>query len=186
MLKLLENIGGYNMATDKKKILLQVEEVDRETGEILKVQHTYTVPKEPDYVKLYLDTLGIFTKNEGLDKSLNDLLLATLKRMTYATEEQVVIMNSYIKKAIAEECNKSVKRLEQAITIWVKENIMIRVGRGVYKINPYIFGKGDWRDIYNIRASFDFANGKINTIKEYKIKKQHNYDDEQLTLDKAV
>ena len=156
------------MAMEKKKIVMQVEEVDRETGEVLKTQHTYTIPKEPDYVKLYLDTLGTFTNNEGLDKSLNDLLLATLKRMTYATEEQVVIMNSYIKKAIAEECGKSVKRLEQALTIWVKEKIMIRVGRGVYKVNPYIFGKGDWREIYNIRATFDFANGTVDTIKEYK------------------
>lgn len=173
------------MAKDKKRILLQVEEVDRETGEIIKTQHTYTVPKEPDYVKLYLDTLGVFTKNEGLDKSLNDLLLATLKRMTYATDDQVVVMNSYIKKAIAEECGKSVKRLEQALTIWIKENIMIRVGRGVYKVNPYLFGKGDWRDIYNIRATFDFANGKVNTIKEYKREKQR-INGEQLTLDKAV
>ena len=156
------------MAMEKKKIVMQVEEVDRETGEVLKTQHTYTIPKEPDYVKLYLDTLGTFTNNEGLDKSLNDLLLETLKRMTYATEEQVVIMNSYIKKAIAEECGKSVKRLEQALTIWVKEKIMIRVGRGVYKVNPYIFGKGDWREIYNIRATFDFANGTVDTIKEYK------------------
>lgn len=151
-----------------KKLLKQLIEVDTQTGEIKKTTHTFLVPKEPDYIKLYLDCLGTFTKNDGLDSSLNGMLLAVLKRMSYASDGQVVILNSYVKKEICIECKKSLKRLEQAISIWSKNKIILRVARGTYRINPIIFGKGDWKDIYNLRATFDFTLGTIETIREYK------------------
>ena len=46
------------------------------------------------------------------------------------------------------------RRLEQAITTWVKNRVLIRVARGIYQVNPFIFGRGDWRDIANLRATF--------------------------------
>ena len=39
------------------------------------------------------------------------------------------------------------RRLEQAITTWVKNRVLIRVARGIYQVNPFIFWRGDWRDI---------------------------------------
>ena len=32
------------------------------------------------------------------------------------------------------------RRLEQAITTWVKNRVLIRVARGIYQVNPFIFG----------------------------------------------
>ena len=46
------------------------------------------------------------------------------------------------------------RRLERAITTWVKNRVLIRVARGIYQVNPFIFGRGDWRDIANLRATF--------------------------------
>ena len=47
------------------------------------------------------------------------------------------------------------RRLEQAITTWVKNRVLIRVARGIYQVNP-LFWRGDWRDIANLRATLTF------------------------------
>ena len=36
-----------------------------------------------------------------------------------------------------------------------------RVSVGTYQVNPNIIGKGDWKDIKNIRATFDFGNRDV-------------------------
>ena len=51
--------------------------------------------------------------------------------------------------------------MEQAITEFVKKGIVKRIAVGTYEFNPYLFGKGSWEHIYNIRAEFDFKNGEI-------------------------
>ena len=53
------------------------------------------------------------------------------------------------------------RRLEQAITTWVKNRVLIRVARGIYQVNPFIFWRGDWRDIANLRATFNFSEGSV-------------------------
>ena len=150
-----------------KTVLREEIESDRQTGEVLRTKTMVQFKKEPEFVKLYLDCLGVFTKNGGLDSCLNDMLLAVLRRMTYATDEQIVSLNAYVKESICKETGKSPKRLEQAITIWVKNKVLVRVARGVYKVNPYILGRGDWRDIENLRATFDFSSGLVETEKTF-------------------
>lgn len=150
-----------------KTVLREEIETDRETGLIVRTKSMVQFKKEPEFVKLYLDCLGVFTKNGGLDACLNDMLLAVLRRMSYATDEQIVSLNAYVKESICKETGRSPKRLEQAITIWVKTKVLIRVARGVYKVNPYLLGRGDWRDIENLRATFDFENGSVETEKTF-------------------
>ena len=36
--------------------------------------------------------------------------------------------------------SQSMRRLEQAITTWVKNRVLIRVARGIYQVNPFILG----------------------------------------------
>ena len=152
----------------KKTVLREEVEVNHETGDITRRKSMVQFNKEPEFVKLYLDCLALFSRNEGLDACLNDMLLAVLKRMSYATDDQIVCLNAYIKEQICNETGKSIKRLEQAITKWVKSKVLVRVARGVYKVNPNIFGKGDWIDIERLRATFDFTTGEVTTEREYK------------------
>ena len=63
--------------------------------------------------------------------------------------------------------SQSMRRLEQAITTWVKNRVLIRVARGIYQVNPFIFGRGDWRDIANLRATF-FSEGSVTVTRDYK------------------
>ena len=150
-----------------KKVLREDTIIDEQTGEIIKRETTFEFSKEPAYVKLYFDCLGIYINNEGLTSSLNDLLVEVLKRSTYAEEGQIVYLNKFTNLQISRATGKSVARIKQAIRIWINNNILIRVARGVYQVNPYIFGKGEWKNIANLRATFDFVNGKVNVERGY-------------------
>ena len=158
----------------KKRVLYEEQEIDNETGEVLRRRTSLQFPKEPAYVKLYFDCLGIVIKNEGLNKSLNDMLLEVLKLGNYADEEQTVTLTAYQKEKICKKTGKSLVRLEQAITTWVKNKVLVRVSRGTYRINPWIFGKGEWRDICNLRANFDFKDGNLTVEREYETLKNKN------------
>lgn len=162
-----------------KTILREEREIDNQTGELLRHKQVIQYAKEPAYIKLYLDCLGVFISNDGLSKSLNDMLVEVFKYVTYASDEQLVTLGKYQKAKICAATGKSEARLEQAITAWVKNNVLVRVARSTYRLNPYIFGKGEWRDIENLRATFDFRNGTVETDIEYQT------DEEQPKEDKA-
>lgn len=150
-----------------KRVLREDTEYNSETGKITSRKTTLEFSKEPAYVKLYFDCLGVYIKNEGLTSSLNDMLIEVLKRSTYAEEGQMVYLNTFTKEQVCKATGKSMERMKQAIRIWVKNKILVRVARGVYQVNPYIFGKGEWRNIANLRATFDFSGGKIEVEREY-------------------
>ena len=59
------------------------------------------------------------------------------------------------------------RRLERAITTWVKNRVLIRVARGIYQVNPFIFGRGDWRDIANLRATLTSPKALL-PLRDYK------------------
>ena len=139
---------------------------DQTTGEVIsqnKKQITSSkLPDEPPFVKLYLDCLCKF---KDMQISFNPILIEFLKNASYADIDsdnggQVIYMNKMLKENIAKKCNVSLKRVEQAITEFVKKGIMRRIGVGTYQFNPNLFGFGRWSDIYNIRAVFDFGTGQ--------------------------
>ena len=158
----------------KNRVLYEETEIDNETGEVIRRKTSLQFTKEPAYVKLYFDCLGVVIKNDGLNECLNDMLLEVLKFANYADEEQIVTLTAYQKEQICKKTGKSLSRLEQAITTWTKNKVLIRVSRGTYKINPWIFGKGEWRDISNLRAKFDFSGGNITVEREYNTKNKKN------------
>lgn len=147
----------------ESKLTFERTTIDRETGEIIKQEVTYKQGVEPPFIKIYLDCLINF---KGLSKSLNPILLEFLKYMSYANVAdnnggQIIYLNAEMKRRIAESTNKSVKRIEQAITGFVKSGIFKRIATGTYQVNAEYFGKGNWSDIKNIRATFDFGAGTV-------------------------
>lgn len=139
--------------------------IDHQSGEVIEQEFIYKRGSEPPFIKLYLDCLCDF---KGLSKSLNLILLELLKYMTYANTSdpnggQIIYLNAALKKNIALAAGKTVKRVEQAITDFVKTGIFARIATGTYQVNAELFGKGDWKDIKNIRATFDFARGTVET-----------------------
>ena len=151
-----------------------VETVVTENGELKHHQENYLIQyeSEPNYVKLYLDTVLYLS---DLPKGYNGILLGILKYMTYSNPTnvhggQVIYFNSEMKRNIAEELSVSVQRVNQAISDFTKGKILERVGTGTYRVNPYLFGKGDWQDIAEIRMKVTFnAEGKtvMSEIEKY-------------------
>ena len=123
------------------------ETINSLTGEIENTSSikTIKVPKEPMYVKMYLQDSAL---HRAL-ASCNQLLLQELlKIMNYDNE---IDLTNYRKKEIAtttgikiDTINKSLQRLKTA-------TVLIRIGQGTYVMNPLIFAKGEWKNIRKMR-----------------------------------
>lgn len=133
-----------------------VRETHDEQGNIKRreTDTTYNFGTEPEYVKLYLSSV-LFLKS--LPKGYNPILMAFLKRMSYAENGMRLILNAYTKREIADELDVSLSYISNSITDFVKGKILFRLGTGTYQFNPHIFGRGDWKDIAKIRATITFS-----------------------------
>jgi len=155
------------MPKDKDKTIYTTTKtfVDYETGEVTKQEETTHIKKsaEPNYVKLYITTLLAFKE---LPKSLNPILIEFLSYMSYAdTSEknggQKIYVNIDMKRDIANKLNLSVESVNKGLFQLVRSGMFKRIGTGTYQVNPFMFGKGEWKDISAIRATFDYNTGEI-------------------------
>jgi len=125
--------------------------------------------KEPDYIKLYLDCLCAF---KGLNKALSPVLIAFCHFMTWADSKhksQIIFMNAYIKEQVCEMTGLKIDRINKALKDIVNADVFTKIEgkRGVYNVNPWIIGKGDWNDIKELRANFNFTKRTIEPIIEF-------------------
>jgi len=135
----------------KPKTLATYEErttINQETGEITEQQvvKQHKAEVEPSYIKLYLEDIAYFN---GLNIK-SDLLYELLRYVNY---EQEIVLNKTIKGRVAEKIGKSLSYVNNQLTNLVNEEVLIRVGVGVYQLNTYLFGKGSWKDILKHRKS---------------------------------
>ena len=114
----------------------------------------YRPDSEPEYVKLYLGTI-LYLKS--LPKGYNPILLAFLKRMSYASNGQKIYVNASMKREIASEISSSLSYVNNALTDFVKGKLMFRIDTGTYQFNPQFFGKGEWKDIEKIHTTITFS-----------------------------
>lgn len=149
----------------KQRIDKQVytEAIITQEGEVVSSKTVYKTQTEPDFVKLYIDC--VFTV-KGVKKGFNPIFLAFLEYMSYSDINrkyggQIIYVNKAMKTAIATKVGLSIVSVNNAITDFVKKGIFKRVDVGTYQVNPNIVGKGEWKDIKNIRATFDFANKEV-------------------------
>lgn len=129
-----------------------IKTVIDENGVIKRKEEDRTIDwgREPNYIKVYLDTI-LYLKD--LPKGLNGILTAFLKRMSYGNQ---LVLNAALKRQIAKEVGLSMSSINNAITKFVKGEILIREDTGLYRVNPHLFGKGDWSDIAKIRLEVVF------------------------------
>lgn len=135
------------------------EELDHTTGEVFKTTENVTkqFASEPPYIKLYLHDILFLS---DLPKTHDKILLALLKRSTWANSEygMVVTLSAGMKRLMLKELGfKNARTINNALTDFVKADILHRLETGVYQLNPYLFGKGDWQDIANLRMTIDYT-----------------------------
>jgi len=158
------------------------EVITSQEGEIITSKTVYKTQSEPDFVKLYIDC--VFTI-KGVRKGINPIFLAFLERMSYASTDaehggQLIYVNNMMKKNIAEKLGLTLGSINKALYEIVKAGLFKRIGTGTYQVNPNIVGRGEWKDIKNIRAKFDFGNREV--VAEIVKKEEDSMTDNQQKL----
>jgi len=108
---------------------------------------------EDDFIKLYIKHISAITEMPG---SYPPILLELLKYMSYSENGQRITIDPIMKKEICEKVGISLDRLNHSINEFSKKEILIRLCRGVYQVNPHIFGKGTWNNIKKLRLTIDY------------------------------
>lgn len=157
------------------------------TGEIIETEKEQKIrfPKTEDFVMTFTKELG-FMKN--LSKGEILLVFGFLK---IVNRENELILNKSIKERIAKEFDLSVKSINPLISNLVKKGVIINKERGIYLLNTFLFGKGNWGDIKELRMSiiwnFKEQTKQVSIEQEYLneeelLKKQIEQQKEQLRL----
>ena len=155
------------MAEKKKKLVSEYATtiIKAETGEIVETidQKQWIIPREePDYIKLYVSAALEFN---NVSCSNAPLMAELLKYVTYADDNeyggQMIFLNYSLKKKICEKLKYAEVTFRKNLQKLCDGKMIRKVDRDTYQLNPYIFGKGDWNSIKNLRASFDWENGFV-------------------------
>lgn len=145
---------------------------DKKTGEVMsattKVRKVAAAASdEPPYAKLYFDHLLEFS---GGLKSASNLLMDFCQIMSYGSDPDGSDANLvYINAAFIKNYTKRHHCTRDAYYKQLKSltdaNIVKRVDRGTYQVNPNLVGKGDWikNGIKHLRATFDYVDGTVST-----------------------
>lgn len=140
--------------------------VNAETGEVWEPEQTYDIMTESAYV---VDEVSNFTKtfsngfikmrNMGFDiDNVNiTLLQVILTKMSYADPEseyggQTITIDKRTKEEWSKMLEISVDMIKRHVRNMVRSGHMLRVGRGVYMVNPYLYGKGTGKNISMLRT----------------------------------
>jgi len=122
------------------------------TGELLSMTTATTdintVPTEPNYLKLYIDDLGLLNKLSGGETR------ALIHIAAIANYDGEIVLPLVIKKRIAEKACVKVQAISDTIVKLIKKGILKRVDKTLYLLNPDLFAKGKWRDIREQRKTF--------------------------------
>lgn len=136
------------------RISTQYTTTDGLTGEILtSQQHTLKIErlqKEPPFVKMYINDIGLW---EGLSGGETSILYFVSSAVDY---DGVVSVSPYLKGKIKAQLKVSDGFIRNTLVKLTAKHILIKSTEytGVYKLNPYWFGKGDWKDIIEQRKAF--------------------------------
>lgn len=122
-----------------------------------------SIPQEPAYVKLYLDAVLYLS---DVPEGITAVLYAILPYVPYADNpNQIFSLPKPIKKQIADRIGRSERYVKDAIISLVKGRVLIHDDSSprstCYSMNPYIFARGNWKDIEELRLHVNFnAHGK--------------------------
>ena len=130
-----------------------------EDGEVLqsKTEWQYSLKVEDNYVKLYTDDLEFLL---NLPKRCLNVLIYLLKNTDYANRGGYILLPCGTKKEICQALGlDKVGSLDNVLSQLVKGKIILRESTGIYKLNPFIFGKGAWPDVVEMRENNMFLYG---------------------------
>jgi len=108
------------------------------------------VEREPDYVKLYITDI---MKLNNLPKSCNSLLMELLRKANYSNE--IIIVKS-IRLEICKRLDIAEITFRKGMELFIDKGILTRKDKNVFIANPFLFGRGSWDNIKNIRLMVNY------------------------------
>lgn len=127
-------------------------QVDGESGEILartvSTVEVKTLPREPDYIKMYIDDIG---RLHGLKPQTREVLLYVAAASGY---DGIATISARRKASIAQTIGTTVHVVSNSLTECVRAGVLRRVAQGEYEPDPALFARGSWAEIRERRASF--------------------------------
>lgn len=163
------------MLEREKKIAFYTHEetvVDQTTGEILSsIQKTITkVSNEPDYIKVYYETMLAFNQIYDVPTSFV-LSLSKFLEWTNDGKPQCTTINKRVKEILANDCGVDTRQIERYVKKSVENGLLFRTNyRSVYEVNPFMIAKGKWDSIRVLRTNFEFTGGRWQRTIEYENK----------------
>ena len=144
-------------------------EIDTATGEILcqKSEVVNKISKEPDFIKIYYETMLAFNQIHGIPISFV-LSLSKFIEWTNEGKPMFVTINKRIKDILQEDCEVKLAQINRYISMSVDSGLLFRTKyRSVYEVNPFMIAKGKWESIQELQCKFSFIGGRwIREIQE--------------------
>lgn len=137
-------------------------EVDTATGEILSETKEVInkTSKEPDYIKIYYETMLAFNQIHGIPISFV-LSLSKFIEWTNDGKPMYITINKRVKEILQEDCGVKLAQVNRYISTSVDSGLLFRTSyRGVYEVNPFMIAKGKWESIQDLQCKFNFVDGK--------------------------
>lgn len=129
------------------------------------------VEDEPPFAKFYFSDIG---RLFGLPSQVKDVLYFLVTRMGYGNGEIAVTAGTkrdicrYVGIYKKNSEQESVATVNNYLGLLIKKGLLKRKDTGVYLINPYVFGRGEWKDIKEIRSIVKYSNDKTIILIEKK------------------
>lgn len=146
--------------------------VNIESGEIIGKYQGKLTMKNMEFVLFFGKNLLALERSKPTKKDiiLGEILLAM-------DNKNIVNLTLYFKLPLSKKINVHITYISKVIKELEEKKVLHKVNRGIYLVNPYLYGKGGLNSISKLRWEFEaiFTNEDVNL--SYEITKIYNPDD---------
>lgn len=128
------------------------------------------------------DFVMTFTKDLGYLKNLSKgEILVVMGFLKIVNRDNEIILNIAIKERICKEFDLNINSINPLISNLVKKKVIKKSdGRGIYILNTFLFGKGDWASVKKLRMEIEWDFEKL--TKNIQIEQIYLSEEEQKLL----
>lgn len=155
------------MAKTKNKVfeatekIIHVSENGEQLGESITTKIVKKINKADDFVQVYLEDIAAMFKITKYSEL--KVLMAIWKHASFNPQDEAkgneIYLVKTLKTKIAEELDLAYSSVDNAVKSLERQDMLIRIGRATYILNPKYFFKGYLKDRVNV----------VNMVIEYHI-----------------